>query len=51
MWDKEQDVDEKCEESHEKCWQPQYEERQEEARRVGGRMEVGRNCQAEADEC
>lgn len=50
MWHKEQDIDEECEESDEECWQQQYEERQQEARRVGGRMEVGRDRQAEADE-
>lgn len=50
MWHKEQDIDKECEESHEEGWQQQDKKRQQEARRVGGRMEVGRDRQAEADE-
>jgi hypothetical protein len=50
MRDEEQDIHQECQQSYEQCWQKQNKERQQEARRVGGRMEVGRGRQAETNE-
>jgi hypothetical protein len=50
MRHEEQDIHQECQQSYEQCWQKQNKERQQEARRVGGRMEVGRGRQAETNE-
>lgn len=45
-----QDIDQEGEQGHQECWQEQNEESQEEARRMGRAMEVGRGGQTQANE-
>jgi hypothetical protein len=50
MGHKEQDINQKGQKGHQECRQQQNQESQEEARRMGGGMEMGCGGQAETDQ-